>query len=75
MKFTRFGIICLTLLLTLGLWSCGSKKEKEDNNDEFKQAEESLTEEIKDVAIVNGVIVIVRIGSGSRRIVTDYSIV
>jgi len=50
MKFTRFGIICLTLLLTLGLWSCGSKKEKEDNNDEFKQAEESLTEEIKDVA-------------------------
>jgi len=50
MKFTRFGIICLTLLLTLGLWSCGSKKEKEDNNDEFKQAEESLSEEIKDVA-------------------------
>src|SRR6478609_12199485 len=49
MKVTRFGIICLTLLLTLGLWSCGSKKEKEDNNDEFKQAEESLTEEIKDV--------------------------
>jgi hypothetical protein len=50
MKFTRFGIICLTLLLTLGLGSCGSKKEKEDNNDEFKQAEESLSDEIKDVA-------------------------
>jgi len=50
MKVTRFGIICLTLLLTLGLWSCGSKKEKEDNNDEFKQAEESLSDEIKDVA-------------------------
>jgi len=50
MKVTRFGIICVTLLLTLGLWSCGSKKEKEDNNDEFKQAEESLSDEIKDVA-------------------------
>ncbi|HEV8514575.1 MAG TPA: hypothetical protein VGQ59_14935, partial [Cyclobacteriaceae bacterium] len=50
MKFTRLGIICLTLLLTLGLWSCGSKKEKEDNTDEFKQAEESLSDEIKDVA-------------------------
>jgi hypothetical protein len=50
MKVTRFGIICLVLLLTLGLWSCGSKKEKEDNSDEFKQAEESLNDEIKDVA-------------------------
>ena len=49
MKVTRFGITCLALLLTLGLWSCGSKKEKEDNNDEFKQAEESLNDEIKDV--------------------------
>jgi len=49
MKVTRFGIICLVLLLTLGLWSCGSKKEKDDNNDEFKQAEESLNDEIKDV--------------------------
>lgn len=50
MKVTRFGIVSLTLLLTLGLWSCGSKKEKEDNTDEFKQAEESLSDEIKDVA-------------------------
>ncbi len=49
MKVTRFGITCLVLLLTLVLWSCGSKKEKEDNNDEFKQAEESLNDEIKDV--------------------------
>jgi len=50
MKVSRFGIICLALILTLGLWSCGSKKEKEDNTDEFKQAEESLSDEIKDVA-------------------------
>jgi hypothetical protein len=49
MKVTRFGINCLVLLLTLVLWSCGPKKEKEDNNDEFKQAEESLNDEIKDV--------------------------
>jgi hypothetical protein len=47
MKVTRNGI--LLLLLTLGLWSCGSKKENNENSDEFKQAEESLTEEIKDV--------------------------
>ncbi|HLZ16601.1 MAG TPA: hypothetical protein VKQ08_06150 [Cyclobacteriaceae bacterium] len=49
MKVTRFGITCIVLLLTLGLWSCGSKKEKDDSSDEFKQAEESLNDEIKDV--------------------------
>jgi hypothetical protein len=49
MKVTRFGITCLVLLLTIGLWSCGSKKEKEDDGDEFKQPDESLNEEIKDV--------------------------
>jgi hypothetical protein len=47
MKVTRYGIALL--VLTLGLWSCGSKKESSENSDEFKQAEESLTEEIKDV--------------------------
>ena len=49
MKVTRFGITCIVFLLTLGLWSCGSKKEKDDSSDEFKQAEESLNDEIKDV--------------------------
>jgi len=49
MKLTRFGITILTLILTFGLWFCGSKKEKNDNSDEFKQAEESLKDEIKDV--------------------------
>ncbi len=47
MKVTRYGI--LLLVLTLGLWSCGSKKDNNENSDEFKQAEESLTDEIKDV--------------------------
>lgn len=47
MKLTRYGIALM--LLALGLWSCGSKKENSENSDEFKQAEESLTEEIKDV--------------------------
>lgn len=47
MKVTRYGIALL--VLTLGLWSCGSKKEANENSDEFKQAEESLTDEIKDV--------------------------
>jgi hypothetical protein len=49
MKVTRFQVTCLAFLLTLGLWSCGSKKEKDSNSDEFKQAEESLNDEIKDV--------------------------
>ncbi len=46
---TRFGIP-LVFLLTLGLWSCGSKQGKNENSDEFKQAEQSLSDEIKDVA-------------------------
>lgn len=49
MKVTRIGIASLALALTLGIWSCGSKKEKDENSDEFKQAEESLQDEIKDV--------------------------
>lgn len=49
MKVTRFGIASISLLLILGLWSCGSKKEKNENSDEFKQAEESLKDEIEDV--------------------------
>lgn len=49
MKVTRIGIASLAFALTLGIWSCGSKKEKEENSDEFKQAEESLQDEIKDV--------------------------
>src|SRR6267154_1755019 len=47
MKVTRYGI--LLLILTLGLWSCGSKKENNDDSEEFKKAEESITDEIKDV--------------------------
>src|SRR5689334_20886668 len=47
MKVTRYGIVLL--VLTLGLWSCGSKKDANENSDEFKKAEESLTDEIKDV--------------------------
>lgn len=49
MKVTRIGIASLAFALTLGIWSCGSKKEKEENSDEFQKAEESLKDEIKDV--------------------------
>ncbi len=49
MKVTRIGIALLAFALTLGIWSCGSKKEKEENSDEFQKAEESLKDEIKDV--------------------------
>ncbi|HCW09253.1 MAG TPA: hypothetical protein DGG95_18000 [Cytophagales bacterium] len=47
MKLTRYGIALI--LLALGLWSCGPKKENTDNSDEFKKAEESLEDEIKDL--------------------------
>src|SRR5882672_11241885 len=50
MKVISISKASFLLILTIGLWSCGSKKENSENSDEFKQAEESLTDEIKDVA-------------------------
>lgn len=50
MKFTRSNALILLTLLTFGLWSCGSSSKEEGNNsDEFKQAEESLQEQIEDI--------------------------
>jgi hypothetical protein len=49
MKVT-YSPASFTLILTFALWSCGSKQAKNENSDEFKQAEESLKDEIKDVA-------------------------
>ncbi|HCM77082.1 MAG TPA: hypothetical protein DIS90_11915, partial [Cytophagales bacterium] len=50
MKFTRLNALTLLVLLTFGLWSCGSSSKEENNNsDEFKKAEESLQEQIQDV--------------------------
>jgi len=48
MKFTRLNAILLTTLVSLIIWSCGSKKE-ESNSEEFNQAEQSLKDQIKDV--------------------------
>lgn len=50
MKFTRTGTALLTFALSLILWSCGSSsKDEKASGDEFKQAEESLKDQIKDV--------------------------
>lgn len=50
MKFTRLSSLIVVMLIAFGLWSCGSSsKEGENNSDEFKQAEESLEEQIQDV--------------------------
>jgi len=49
MKFTRFNAIILVTLFTFGLWSCGSSSKEGNNSDEFKQAEESLQEQIEEV--------------------------
>lgn len=48
MKFTRLNAILLTALVTLTIWSCGSKKE-ENTSEEFNQAEQTLKDQIKDV--------------------------
>jgi hypothetical protein len=48
MKFTRLSVIFFATLVTVILWSCGTSK-KEDNSGEFKEAEESLKDQIKDV--------------------------
>lgn len=50
MKFTHHNALTLLVLLTFGLWSCGSPTKEGDNNSEdFKKAEESLQEQIQDV--------------------------
>jgi hypothetical protein len=49
MKFSRFSVIFLTLLVTLILWACPSSKKDENNSEEFKKAEEALKNQIKDV--------------------------
>ncbi len=49
MKFTRHNALILLTVLTFGLWSCGSSTKEGNNSDEFKQAEESLQEQIQDV--------------------------
>lgn len=49
MKFTRLNTLILLTLLTFGIWSCGSSSKEGNNSDEFKQAEESLQEQIEDV--------------------------
>jgi hypothetical protein len=49
MKFTRLSALFLSLLITLVLWSCGGSKKDEKSSEEFKQAEESLKDQIKDV--------------------------
>lgn len=49
MKFTRLNALILLVILTIGLWSCGSSSKEGNNSDEFKEAEESLQEQIQDL--------------------------
>jgi hypothetical protein len=50
MKFTSLKASCASVILVFGLWSCGSSpKEDQSKSEEFKQAEESLKDDIKDV--------------------------
>ena len=49
MKFNRQRTLVITLLGVLALWSCGPKSKDDTKSDEFKQAEESLKDQIQDV--------------------------
>ncbi len=50
MKFTRLRVLLFATVTAFGLWACGSSsKEDNKNSDEFKEAEESLKDQIKDV--------------------------
>lgn len=49
MKFTRSSVLLLSILSIWMVWSCGTSKKDESSADEFKQAEESLQDQIKDV--------------------------
>lgn len=46
----KLNSIVLLLLTCLAIWSCGPKKDQGENSDEFAKAEESLKQEIKDIA-------------------------
>lgn len=51
MKFKNLGLVSLSLLLFLGLYSCGTKttEESTDSSQEFEQADADLKEQIQDV--------------------------
>lgn len=49
MKFDRLRTHVITLLGVLALWSCGPSSKDSSKSDEFKQAEESLKNQIQDV--------------------------
>ncbi len=49
MKFTCIRSLTLLMLVTIAVWSCSPSKKEGANSDEFKQAEESLQQQIEDV--------------------------
>lgn len=49
MKFTCIRSLSLLMLVALAVWSCGPSQKEGANSDEFKQAEESLQQQIEEV--------------------------
>lgn len=49
MKFTCIRSLTLLMLVTLAVWSCSPSKKEGANSEEFKQAEESLQQQIEEV--------------------------
>jgi len=49
MKFSRLFYFLIAVAAGSFLWSCGGSSNKEANSDEFKDAEESLKDQIQDV--------------------------
>lgn len=49
MKFTRLLVPFVAVIALAGLWSCGGGSKKENNANEFNEAEQSLKDQIKEV--------------------------
>src|SRR4051812_41404805 len=49
MKFSRLFYFVLTLAAGALLWSCGGSSNKDTNAEDFKNAEESLKDQIQDL--------------------------
>lgn len=51
MNFKKLGLLSFAIILTIGLYSCGSEKKEDQsaNSEEFDQAESDLKEQIQEV--------------------------
>ena len=53
MNYKKLGLLSFAIILTIGLYSCGSEKKEDQNtnSEEFDQAESDLKEQIQEMPI------------------------